>query len=265
MSDAEYNQYQRLIYDTCGINFTDNKKQLLMTRLRKRMVALNIISYKKYREYVTHPDHHDEFSQMLNVISTNKTDFFRESVHFEFLKNNVYPRLERKNKIRLWSAASSSGEEAYTWAITILEHLRDAKDKDIKILATDISTKVLAEAEAGVYSEELVRPIPVAQLKKYFYKGHNQWNGYYMVKEQLKELVSFRRLNLMEPFPLKAQFDVILCRNVMIYFDKETRERLVERLARQLTAGGIFIIGNAESLSGIKTSLKYLQPAIYQK
>ncbi|MDH3382399.1 MAG: hypothetical protein OEL54_06805, partial [Flavobacteriaceae bacterium] len=167
--------------------------------------------------------------------------------------------------IRFWSAASSSGEEAYTWAITILENFGVKHHQDIKILATDISTKVLGEAESGVYSEDTVRPIPKSLLKKYFFKGHNEWDGFYLVKDELKQMVHFKRLNLMEKFPLTVLFDVIFCRNVMIYFDKQTREHLVNRLTQQLNPGGFLIIGNAESLSGLKTNLNYVQPAIYQR
>ena len=265
LSDEEFYRYQRLIYDAVGINFTDNKKQLLVSRLRKRLEANNIDSYAEYRKFVTDPKNEAEFVQMLNVISTNKTDFFREPQHFDFLKENVYPKLQSQHKIRIWSAASSSGEELYTLAITLLEALGPLKGRDVKILGTDISTKVLAEAEQGIYSSETVAPVELSLQKKYFLKGHNRWEGYFLVKDTLRELISFRRLNLMEPFPLTAQFDFVFCRNVMIYFDKPTRETLVNRIAHQLAPGGYLFIGNAESLSGLKTPLKYVQPAIYQK
>lgn len=265
MSEEEFRQYQRLIYDSVGINFTENKRQLLVSRLRKRLEAKGIGSYKDYRKYVQDPKNAEEFVQMINVISTNKTDFFREPQHFEFLKRNVYPKLAGKNKIRIWSAASSSGEEPYTLGITLLEALGSVRGKDIKILATDISTKVLGEAEQGVYSHEAVAPIPNPLLRKYFLKGHNRWEGYYSVRDELRHLISFRRLNLMEPFPLKGLFDFIFCRNVMIYFDKPTREDLVNRLGEQLAPGGYLFIGNAESLSGLRTKLQYVQPAVYQR
>ena len=203
--------------------------------------------------------------EMINAISTNKTDFFREKIHFDFLAENVFPKLESQRVIRCWSAASSTGEEPYTLAITLLEHFGIENFKDIKILATDISTKVLDDAEQGIYSTDVVSPIPALLLKKYFYKGYNNWAGRYLAKECLKDMVFFRRLNLMKKFPLTAKFDFILCRNVMIYFDKPTREDLVNRLAQQLAPGGHLIIGNSESLSGIRTDLKYVQPAIYQR
>ena len=265
MSDDEFYRYQRLIYDTVGINFTDNKKQLLEARLRKRLETHNIASYGEYRKFVVDPKNDVEFVQMLNVISTNKTDFFRESQHFDFLQENIYPKLKNKIKVRIWSAASSSGEEPYTLGMTLLEAIGETSGKDVKILGTDISTKVLEEAEQGVYSADSVAPIGPSLLRKYFLKGHERWKGYYLVKDELKKLVSFRRLNLMEPFPLTVPFDFIFCRNVMIYFDKPTREKLVNRLSNQLVPGGYLFIGNAESLGGLKTGLKYVQPAIYQR
>ena len=146
-----------------------------------------------------------------------------------------------------------------------MENFPNLVNQDIKILGTDISTKVLGEAEQGVYSEESVGPIPGLMLRKYFLKGQGRWEGHYLVKDELKKLIHFRRLNLMQPFPLSAAFDFIFCRNVMIYFDKPTREDLVARLAAQLLPGGYLFIGNAESLSGLKTTLKYVQPAIYRK
>ena len=264
MSDAEFQLFQQLIHQTCGIHLTPNKKQLLVSRLHKRMDALRMKGFKEYREYVTEPSHGEEFSLMLNAVSTNKTDFFRESVHFDFLAQKVYPKIRNQSQIRIWCAASSSGEEPYTLAMTLAEAL-GSTSRDVKILATDISTKVLAEGEQGIYSEDTVSPVPQIYLKKYFLKGQGRWNGHYLVREELKELISFRRLNLMQPFPLKGLFDFIFCRNVMIYFDKPTREELVAKLANQLQPGGYLFIGNAESLSGLKTTLKYVQPAIYQR
>jgi len=264
MSDAEFQLFQQLIHQTCGIHLTPNKKQLLVSRLHKRMDALRMKGFKEYREYVTEPSHGEEFSLMLNAVSTNKTDFFRESVHFDFLAQKVYPKIRNQSQIRIWCAASSSGEEPYTLAMTLAEAL-GSTSRDVKILATDISTKVLAEGEQGIYSEDTVSPVPQIYLKKYFLKGHNEWQGYYSVKDELKQWVHFRRLNLMEPFPLSIEFDYVFVRNVMIYFDKETRESLVNRMEKHLKVGGYLFIGNAESLSGLKHNYKYIQPAVYQR
>jgi len=264
LTDAEFEQFQKLIYSTCGINLTLNKKQLLVSRLRKRMESLSLTSFRAYREHVIKKGNEEEFSQMLNAVSTNKTDFFREPIHFEFLRTQVYPSLIKNSKIRIWCAASSSGEEPYTLAMTLAEAL-GGTNRDVKILATDISTKVLAEAEQAVYSSEMVRPIPAPLLKKYFLKGHNESEGKYQVKDELKKWVHFKRLNLTEPLPLSIEFDYIFCRNVMIYFDQVTRESLVCRMEPFIKRGGHLFIGNAESLSGLTHPYKYVQPAIYQR
>ncbi|MBF0398785.1 MAG: protein-glutamate O-methyltransferase CheR, partial [Desulfobacterales bacterium] len=193
MTDAEFGLYQRLIYDICGISLNLSKKQLLMSRLNKRMNNLGLASFKAYRDYVLGDKTGKELTLMIDAISTNKTDFFREPEHFEFLKHKVYPALSSQYRIRIWSAACSSGEEPYTLAITLLEYLNNISKKDVKILATDISTKVLDEAVAGLYSEERLRGIPAMFRQKYFLKGTNYWNGYYRAKEELSSLISFRR------------------------------------------------------------------------
>ena len=200
----------------------------------------------------------------LDLLTTNETYFFREPQHFAFLSEPVLPHVPVGEPFRVWSAACSSGEEPYTLAMTLAEAL-GSTSRDVKILATDISTKVLAEGEQGIYSEDTVSPVPQIYLKKYFLKGHNEWQGYYSVKDELKQWVHFRRLNLMEPFPLSIEFDYVFVRNVMIYFDKETRESLVNRMEKHLKVGGYLFIGNAESLSGLKHNYKYIQPAVYQR
>lgn len=264
MNDAEFMQFQKLIYNTCGINLSLNKKQLLVSRLRKRVEALNLKSFRAYREHVIAAGNEQEFSQMLNAVSTNKTDFYREPIHFDFLKQTVFPKIKNQSQIRIWCAASSSGEEPYTLAITLAEAL-GTTNKDVKILATDISTKVLEEAEKAIYTEEVVQPIPKHILKKYFLKGHNEWDNQYLVKDELRKWVHFKRLNLTEPLPLSIEFDYIFCRNVMIYFDQKTRENLVCRMEPHLKRGGYLFIGNAESLSGLTHPYKYIQPSVYQR
>jgi len=265
LSDAEYMKYQKLIYDTCGINFTSNKKQLLISRLRKRLIATNTQTFTEYRVYILDSRNKAELSQMLNAISTNKTEFFRESEHFNFLTNKGFPRIKNDHSIRIWSAASSSGEEAYTLAMTFLEYFGLSHHKDVKILATDISTKVLNEAELAIYTHNQVDAIPGNLLRKYFLKGHDKQKGQYLVKDNLKNMVHFKWLNLMKPFPFNSKFQIVFCRNVMIYFDKPTREMLVEKIRTYLAPGGYLMIGNAESLSGLDTRLKYIQPAVYQR
>ncbi|MCP4756285.1 MAG: protein-glutamate O-methyltransferase CheR [Proteobacteria bacterium] len=265
MNEAEFGLYRRFIYDTCGINLGPGKKQLLITRLAKRMRALKITSFRVYREYVLDDASQQELTHMLDAVSTNKTEFFREGEHFEFLMKNVHPSLLQRHIVRIWSAGCSSGEEAYTLAMTVRETLGGLIGRDVKILATDISTKVLDDAELGIYIQDKMQEISPPLQKKYFLKGDKQWSGHYLVKNELKKMIRFRRLNLMEEFPLTVQFHVIFCRNVMIYFDKRTQARLIDKFERQLAPGGYLFIGHSESLSGIDTNLRYIKPTIYQK
>lgn len=266
MEDAEFEKYRKLIYDTVGINLGLAKKQLLMTRLAKRMNELQLRSYDAYREHILRDASGQEMVLLLNAVSTNKTDFFRENNHFEFLNQHVYPQLKQQPSIRIWSAACSSGEEPYTIAMTLVEALGGSVgNKDVKILATDISTKVLDEGEKGQYSSKILEPIAPQLRQKYFKRIPSQWDDLYEVSDQLKSLIRFRRLNLMEDFPLRAKFDFIMCRNVMIYFDKPTQERLVNRLAEYIEPGGYLFIGHSESLIGVKTDLKYVQSSIYRR
>ncbi|MBF0353344.1 MAG: protein-glutamate O-methyltransferase [SAR324 cluster bacterium] len=263
LNDSEFELYQRLIYDTCGINLNNTKKQLLESRLSKRR-QLHGMSFRQYREFLMSDKSGVEMAEMIDAVTTNKTDFFRENTHFEFLQKEVFPDLIRQSQVRFWSSACSSGEEPYTLAMTLMESPFPV-NSDIKILATDISNKVLDMAEAGVYAADKISAVPMALRRKYFLQGTGQWEGCYLVKDELRSFIRFRRMNLMEPFPLKALFDVIFCRNVMIYFDKPTQERLIQKLANQLRPGGYLLIGHSETLSGISSSLKYIQPSIYRK
>ncbi|MBF0101331.1 MAG: protein-glutamate O-methyltransferase CheR [Desulfobacterales bacterium] len=261
----EFVLFQKLIYDLCGIYLSDNKKALLTSRLGKRLKELGCSTFRQYREYVLTDKSGQELTQMLDAISTNKTEFLREKYHFEFLERHLFPDLLTRHRVRFWCAGCSSGEEPYTLAISILEHIEHSLGKDIKILATDISTTVLKKAQEGVYQERDLAPFPVNIRRKYFLKGETQWEGYYMVKESLREIVYFRYLNLMTPFPFQTLFDVIFCRNVLIYFDKPTQANLIEKFFRVLSPGGYLFIGHSESLSGIQSGLTYVEPAIYKK
>lgn len=263
MNNEEFALYQQLIYKECGINLTPAKKQLLTVRLGKPMRALNIQSFRAYRNYIQKDQSRQELIQLIDAISTNKTDFFREIDHFHFLQSQVFPTLLNRHRIRFWSAGCSSGEEPCTIGMTILEHTGGVIDRDIKILATDISTKILTKAEQAIYSTDQIAGVPGLLRHKYFLKGEQ--DGYYLVKKPIRDLIRFRRLNFMEPFPLNTKFDIIFCRNVMIYFDKTTQEGLINKFANQLAPGGYLFIGHSESLSGIETNLKYIKPTIYRK
>ena len=272
LTDAEFEKISRLIYDQCGICLGQGKESLVRSRLGKRIREGHFESFWNYYEHVVQDSTGEELIRLLDSISTNFTSFFREEQHFDYLGSELLPELVQrkqqirgKRTIRLWSAGCSSGEEPYSIAITLLETIKSPLAWELSILATDISTKVLLAAESGVFSKDRVTSIPHEVLKKYFLRGDRKWRDFVRVKDSLKEYISFRRLNLMEPFRFGEQFDCIFCRNVMIYFDSKTRTELVSRFYNCLNEGGAFLIGHSESLTGIKHSFKYVRPAIYRK
>jgi chemotaxis protein methyltransferase CheR len=274
LSDTLFRKFSELIYETAGINIHEGKKPLLQARLSKRLRATGIKSFEEYYRYVTSPQNFAEFINFIDAISTNLTYFFREEQHFIFLEEIALPEiLQRKEKehdrrIRMWSAACSTGEEPYSIAMCVLEYLSKKPVKpswDFKILATDISTRVLRLAISGVYSEERVQKVPQVLCQKYFEKISQNDEHVYKVKKALKDVVVFRRLNLKEPYPFKGSFDVIFCRNVMIYFDKPTQQDIIIRMSHHLSPGGYLFVGHSESLAGLKHDLIYVRPAVYRK
>lgn len=271
LSDGLFQKFSQLVYEQCGINLHEGKKALLQARLNKRLRMTGIESYEEYYDLITSAADAGEFVHFLDTISTNLTYFFRESQHFDFLEQVALPELiERKQKardsrIRIWSAGCSTGEEPYSLAMCLLGNLPQPAKWDFRILATDISTRVLEAASGGVYSEDKVQKVPVALRQGNFHKISNG-NGRpaYEIASHVKRIVTFQRLNLKEPYPLKGPFDFIFCRNVMIYFDKKTQEELVNRMARFLGPGGYFCVGHSESLTGLSHKLTYVKPAIYR-
>jgi len=270
ITDTEFLQIRRLVYDLCGINLTDGKKELVKTRLGKRIRNGPFKSFQDYYQYVLSDESGQELVHMLDSITTNYTFFFREQGHFDYLRQNVLPELIHKRKmterkLRFWSAACSSGEEPYSIAITILESIEQPYLWDISVLATDISTKVLKVAETGIYPASRLQNLTDSLTKKYFLKGEGAWKDYMKVKDELRKLVQFRRANLIEPFDPPQPFDCIFCRNVMIYFDKKTQRELIHRLYECLNEGGILLVGHSESLTGIEHPFKYVRPSVYRK
>jgi len=271
MPDLLFQQFSRLVYEQCGINLHEGKKALLQARLNKRMRLTGIGSYEQYFKLINSGANSGEFVHFLDSISTNLTYFFRESQHFDFLDKVALPELTAKkrkdgdSRIRIWSAGCSTGEEPYSLAMCVLAHLPNLAGWDFRILATDISTRVLETASRGIYSEEKVKKVPPALRQGYFQKISGA-NGKpdFQITPQLKRIITFHRLNLKEPYPFKGVFDFIFCRNVMIYFDKKTQEELVNRMASFLSPGGYFCVGHSESLTGLAHKLSYVQPAIYR-
>lgn len=271
LTDREFLKISRLIYDLCGINLTDAKKELIKARLGKRLRRGSFKSFNDYYEHVLRDESGKELILLLDSVVTNFTFFFREKKHFEYLQFEFIPDMitkKKKNhdkKIRFWSAGCSSGEEPYSILITLLETIEDSFSWDIRIYGTDLSTRVLKTARSGIYSSEKVRDLPPYILKKYFLRGTQEWENYLKIKDYLKSYVQFQRLNLTEPFPFKESFDCIFCRNVMIYFDKKIQTELVNRFYEYINPEGVLIIGHSESLAGIEHPFRYVKPSIYKK
>ena len=264
LSDHEYKHLADIVYSCAGINLGDNKKELVHARLSKILRKRKLSGFREYITILKDDKSGDELVALLDAISTNVTHFFREKEHFNFLIENIC-KDNCTGNFKFWSAGCSSGEEPYTIAITVLEYLLKSKTSMPQIIATDLSTKVLSKAIAGVYPMKAVENLDLSLVKKYFLKGSGNSAGKIKVKKEVAKMVTFERLNLIEPMPFREEFDVIFCRNVMIYFDNDTRQRIVNGFYNSLKSGGYLIIGHSESLSGIQHSYKYIKPTIYRK
>lgn len=273
LKDKEYRLFADLIYERSGICLGDSKHDLLRARLMKRLKALQLTSYRAYYDFVLKDPTRAEIDHLLDAISTNTTSFFREQQHFDFLTTRAFPEIISRNrekgnrKIRIWSSACSSGEETCSILITLLEFLQGAaSDWDIKIIGTDISHKALIAAQRAEYEHSQQKGTALPVMNKYFDFHAENGKNYLVLKDAYRPMVLFRRFNLVtDPFNLKNFFDLIFCRNVMIYFDRVTRENLVNKLCQSLKPRGYFITGHSESLLGMKSVLRVLQPSIYVK
>ena len=272
LSDRLFSQFSDLVYRECGINLHDGKKSLLQARLNKRLRLTGFKSYESYFQYLTSGESCDELVHFLDCVSTNLTYFFREPKHFEFLSQQIpemltAKRKERTQRIRAWSAGCSTGEEPYSLAMEVLQHINETDHFDFKILATDISTRALDIAKTGIYSSEKVQRVHPELRRQYFKRiaGTCPNIDSYEVVPLLKHIVRFARLNLNEIYPFKGPFDFIFCRNVMIYFDKKTQENLIHKMCHYLTPNGYLFVGHSESLMGLNHSMKYVRPAVYKK
>jgi chemotaxis protein methyltransferase CheR len=273
VTPALFGKFQQLIHQETGIWLGDSKMALLCGRLSRRLRARGIPTLDQYYDFVTRPDQEEERVSMIDVITTNETRFFRDPRHFEFLEQRVIPRWreeaqqgERQKTIRLWSAGCSSGEEPYSLAMLLARHLSPEQGWDVKIMATDISTRMLAHARTGIYSITKSADIPEPLLKDYMLKGIDQQEGQMKVMPEVQAMVDFERLNLSQgPYPPHGHFDVILCRNVLIYFDLESKLKVMENLARCLIRKGLLFVGQAENLSGMNLQLRSLAPAVYAR
>lgn len=268
----EFDKFRELIFQKSGISLHDGKRELVRTRLGSRLRELGISSYGEYYKLVAGDPTGNELILMLDSISTNLTSFFREKGHFEFIRDHVMPEMIKRHQgsgskeLRIWSAGCSSGEEPYTLAFTLSHVLKDMRGWNLKILATDISTQMLQRAASGKYVPEKIKTVPSDMLKRYMDRHGEGGNEIYVVKPEIRKLIHFKRFNLMTPqFPFKKKFDFIMCRNVMIYFDKSTQETLVNKYYETLAPGGYLLIGHSESLTGVSHKYKYIKPTIYKK
>jgi chemotaxis protein methyltransferase CheR len=266
---AEFEQLRSIMYASVGIALQLGKEELIRTRLLKRLRLMQMSSFARYIAFVQTPGGSSEFSTMVDLLTTNKTNFFREEAHFDFINERVFPKHRNERRpITVWSAGCSSGEEPYTLSMLLREAVPEPTFSKCRILATDLSTIVLAKAKAGIYDELQVADVPPEIQSKSFLPAPPQDSVRRMeVKQEVRKIVTFGRLylNSSDPWPMKGPFDLIFCRNVMIYFDDATRERLVARFAELLPVGGFLFIGHSESLSSVKTSLRYVRPAVYEK
>lgn len=270
LSDEQFETISTVVHRLCGINLHPGKKELVKARLTKRLRKLGLADFEDYIEYVRSDSSGDELTNMLDALCTNLTHFFREQQHFDHLIDKVLPELAARNeqnegKLRFWSAGCASGEEAYSIAITVSEHLAKAAIWDVGILATDLSTHAIGLARNGVYTDKCLKTVPPHLQAKYFDTVKVDQGRCYRVKDSVRGMMHFSRLNLMDSWPMQGEFDVIFCRNVMIYFDKATQAELVQRFWRLLRPGGTLFTGHSESLTGIRHNFRYVQPTIYRR
>ncbi len=259
-----------LIYEQTGIVINEEKQIMLEGRLKRRTTALKMATYHEYCEFLfAGAGHHsEEIIHLIDAVTTNKTDFFREKAHFDFLVGRALPELTSRNGSReflIWSAGCSTGEEPYTMALVLNEYKESHPAFRFRVLATDISTSVLAKARIGMFNEQVVRPVPAALRKKYFMRSRDRESDLMRVVPELRGTIEFRRLNFMEDFGMTEMADAIFCRNVLIYFDPPTQERLLQKLSRQLVEGGYMFVGHSETLQRMDLPLVPVAPALYRK
>jgi chemotaxis protein methyltransferase CheR len=261
----EFEKFSSLAYQHFGLDLSAGKRALVAARLGRKLRELGLSSFQQYYDRVESDASGKELVAMVDLLTTNHTSFFRESGHFDLLRTAIFPALRDRAHIRIWSAACSSGEEPYSIAMTLLEADRGAALARVNIKATDISTRVLERGRLGVYPEDKIEDIPALMRRKYLLQGHGRATGTYRFKPEVRAMVEYARLNLMETLPGGHRFQVIFCRNLMIYFDKPTQQDLVRRLSHHLEAGGHLFIGHSESLNSLSHGLDYVAPATYRK
>ncbi|MDF3820073.1 protein-glutamate O-methyltransferase CheR [Leptospira sp. 96542] len=274
IGEPEFEFIKDLIYKQAGIFLAPHKKIMVQSRLNARLRLLGIANYEDYVNRLKKDPKfaNEEMQELINRITTNKTDFFRENHHFEFLKNEYFPKLEEDSKtngqksLRIWCSAASTGEEPYSIAITVYDYFQTKPGWNCKIMASDIDTQVLNTAKQGIYKEDRLEPVSESLKSKHFTKQIQKDQVFYEAKSHLKSLIEFKQINLLHhPFPIGEKLDLIFCRNVVIYFDKTTQKTLFQRFEECLKPKGFLILGHSETMFGISDSFKFLGHTIYQK
>lgn len=270
LSNREFTRLSGFIYEQCGIKMPESKKTMLEGRLQKRLRTLGMRGFEEYNKFLFSPEGiRREVVQMIDLVTTNKTDFFREPEHFDYLTERVLPEWSQKHggrRLTVWSAGCSTGQEPYTLAMVLSEYAARQPGFDFQILATDISTRVLENAKNAIYAEELLSPVPQLMKKKYLLRSKDRSSGLVRIVPELREKVHFRRLNFLEgDFGLREQLDIIFCRNVIIYFDRQTQERLLQRFYSHMRSGAHIFMGHSETLSGLDVPLASVYPTVYRK
>ncbi len=274
MEEPEFNYLKTVIYDKTGISLAPHKKIMLQSRLNTRLRHNQIPNFQEYVKKLKSevPFFQTEILEIINRVTTNKTDFFRENHHFEYLKSTAFPAIEQKYKnlsrksLRIWSSASSTGEEPYSLAITLHDYFQGKPGWDLKIFASDIDTNVLSHADKGIYKEDRFTTVNKDIVQKHFTPITTPDGREFKIKPNIRELISFRKINLLEsPYPFTEKMDIIFCRNVIIYFDKPTQTKIFQNLEKVMVEDGLLIIGHSETLFGISDNFKFLGHTVYQR
>jgi|GEM_PF-80219 len=272
ISDDDFQKIQSLVYEKAGINLHDGKKSLVQSRLSKIIRRKGLEGFREYYNLIVRDQSGNHLVELLDAITTNHTYFFREDAHLQWLSDTILPDIlrlpdvQRDGEVRIWSAGCSTGEEPYTLAIHILERCNFPARYRLKVLATDLSTKVIRIADRGEYPEERLQQVPASIRQRYFNRVRTEeGTSYYRVNKEVRNQITFRKFNLLSPFPFRKGFDVIFCRNVMIYFDREVQQRVVSKFVQAIKPGGYLVVGHSESLSGVEHPLKYIGPTVYKK
>jgi chemotaxis protein methyltransferase CheR len=266
LTPSQFARISRIVYERCGICLPKGKESLVKSRLMKRLHSLGMTSFSQYVKHLEEDLSNQELAAMIDALTTNKTSFFREFEHFEFIRTHLLPRFSGSRfRLTFWSAGCSTGEEPFSLAILLKEGLPEDTLNRCQILATDISRRVLAQAQSATYAEEAIPENYAPLVKKYseYIKGKSA--RLYRIRDDVRKMVRFARLNLIDKWPMKGQFDLIMCRNVMFYFDSKIREGLVHRFWEQLKPGGYLFVGHSESLAASSPEFHYVQPAVYRK